>query len=230
MRWSYRTRYLFVPIALLVFTVLSVVSVGAGEEKARKLTEIQASLWDLSKENGNLTLATMGQSAPVKTTLTAQTQLEGVCMHCQISLKCCSGDLGKRCPVCPCGFSNAICLAGKAASEKNGPALLQALPRGTRLRVEYLDGDKPEAGLKRLVVDLHGVLLPVEGLADATPDQLQTLGRSVGAVRTELSAEGKRLQLTLKDNWTAERATRLEKALEKQGAKIASLPPEPTTP
>ena len=222
-------KIVFISLAS-VFAFLSVAPTEAGEETGKRAAEVSASVWNVPKEGGSVTLAIFSRPEPVRTTLNAETRLEGICLHCELALKFALGELARRCGMCPCGFSNAQCLTGKASSQKSGAALLQDLPRGTRLRVEYADPEKPEAGLKRVIVDRHGALLPVEGLEAATPEQCKELGKSVGATRTELSADGKRLQFGLKDLWTAEKEARVEKALAKLGAKVAAPSLDPVAP
>jgi hypothetical protein len=219
-----------VSIAVAVLAAYSFRSVEAGEALKEKPVEITAGLWAVSKEGKTLTLASFHQPDPIKTNLTAETQLEGTCIHCQIPLKCFVSELAKHCTVCPCGFSNAMCLTGKNSAEKDWAALLQAAPRGARFRVEYANPARPEEGLKRLNLDRHGALLPVKGLEDISSEQIQSLGKSAGAVKTELNSEKTRLQLSLKDNWTAEKEQRLEKGLEKLGARVAAPPTEADTP
>jgi hypothetical protein len=229
MKWLSKIKCCFISLGFAGCTTLCAMSTGAREETERKPVEISASLWKLPKERGTLLLTTFRQSAPVQTVLTSETQVEGVCIHCNIEFKYRTDDLGKRCAVCPCGFSNAQCLTGKASSAKSWTTLLQDLPRGTRLRIEYTTPEKPGDGLKRMVVDRHGVLLPVEGLMGSTPEQRKALGKSVGAIRTEWNEDEKRLQITLKDNWTTEKESRLEKALAKLGARVVSPEAEDTT-
>lgn len=190
-------------------------------------SEIAATVWELPKEGGTLRLITFEEAAPVKTTLTAATQIEGGCVHCQLALKCCAGELEKRCGACPCNLPNSECLTGKGAGAKTWIGLLKALPLGTGLRLEYADPNKSEAGLKHLVVERRKALLCVTGIADATPEELQKFGKLVGASRVERSMDGKRLRLVLKDDWTAERELRLEKALAKAGAKVVSPTSQP---
>jgi hypothetical protein len=218
----------FCTLTIAVSIAMIGASTNAGEERAgkssAKLAEITASVWAVREAGDTVTLATLNQTAPVMTTLTDDTRLEGVCVHCEARLQFRAGELAKRCSECPCGSLNFRCIASKLTATKSWQALLQSLPRGTRLRLEYNDTDKPEKGIKRLVVDRYGALLAVEGLAEATPEQLQNLGKSVGAAHIENDMDGSRLQLSVKDKWTMEKETRLEKELEKVGAKLAPPP------
>lgn len=191
---------------------------------------VTASVWLLPKKGETVLLVTLDKSGPIKTTVRADTQIEGICMHCDIKMQCRAADLEKKCGTCPCGFSNFACLAARAPSANTWQAMLEALPQGTQLRVEYADPEQPNNGIRRLVVDRHAVLLPVEGLSGATPQQLQDLRKCVGAARIELNPHCDRLQLSLKANWTTDKVARLEKALATLDARIAPVPSEAATP
>jgi hypothetical protein len=180
----------------------------------------------LPKADGMVTLVTFKHPLTVKTTLSMGTLVEGVCVHCEVPLKFRVDELAKRCAVCSCEISNGQCLTGKGIV-KNWTDLLKTLPAGTSLRVEYTDPNKPETGLKNLTVDRHKALLSVEGLTDMSPETLLKLGKSAGAASVERSDDNKRLQLTLKDDWTTEKESRWEKALAKVGAKIVSPAAQP---
>ena len=218
--------FLLLSISALLTTQVAE-SVEATEEKPAEST---VSFWESSGDGKSISLIAFQQSNRINSALDAQTQVEGICIHCQLSLTCRIGDLAKRCAVCPCGMTNSVCLSGKKAAEKNWILFLQNMPRGTRLRVEYANPCRPEEGLKRLKIDFHGVLLPIEGIAGAIPDQVQSLGKSVGATHTELNSEKSRLQLSLKDNWTADKEARLEKGLAKLGAKVSAAPENTVAP
>ncbi len=80
---------------------------------------------------------------------------------------------------------------------------------------------------KRLVVDRHKALFSVIGMATIATEDLLKIGKSVGATDVERSEDGKRLQLTLKEDWTADREARWERALSKVGAKVVSSAAQP---
>jgi hypothetical protein len=212
------------PLAFTALTLLAATSTQAREKRgysaADKSNEVAASVWNLPGQGATVSMATFDQSAPVKTTLTEDTMLKGVCVHCEVDLQCRASDLAKKCPVCPCSLSNYLCLTGKASVDKNWQAMLRGLAQGTRIRLEYSVAGKPEQGIKRLTVDHRGAVLPVEGLDASTPQQLQALGKSVGAAHIERNTEGNRLQLSLNDDWTVDKEARLEKELTKIGAKV----------
>jgi hypothetical protein len=217
-------KLLFACIGSLIFIgagVLPTAAAGSGETVGNKRPEISASIWAVPEEGAMVTLLVFGRPKPVFTPLTAQTQIDGVCVHCQIPLTFKAGDAVQRCRECPCGYSNMACLTGMTSRGGDWKAMFRALPRGARLRAEYADTDKPESGLKRLSVDRHAALLPVEGLAGLSSDQLLALTRPLGAIRVELSEDGRQLHLTLKGDWTTDREKRLERALASKDAKIA---------
>ena len=122
--------------------------------------------------------------------------------------------------VCGCSVSNAACIVGKAVKEGTWRAMLKALPRGVGIRPTFNTADKPESGLKKLIVDLREVLLPVAGLDGQSPDQLLSLVKPLGGTRAELINGGKRLSCHLKSDWTADKEGKLEKALAKVNAKV----------
>ncbi|HLK55264.1 MAG TPA: hypothetical protein VKU00_01790 [Chthonomonadaceae bacterium] len=217
-----RTHLLSIPLALFVIAsgLLPVVPGGADEGKKAQPSETAIGVWELPKEGDTLKLFTFEQVDPVKTTLTAKTLIEGICVHCQIALKFSALDLGKRCATCPCDLSNSECLLGKGGKLQTWGAFLKALPPGTNLRVEYDNPNTPDAGLKRLVVDRRKALLPVTGLAEMNTEALQKLGKTVGATRVECSSDSKRLLLTLKEDWSTAKEQRLEQALAKAGVKV----------
>lgn len=192
---------------------------AASGDKARS-REVLTSLWKLSDQDFHLELTTLGQNSPVSTFLTPETRIEGECVHCQIALQCAVRELGKRCATCPCGFTNAQCLTGQKSANPGLSALLQGLPYGTQLHIEFNTPEHPEEGVKRLTIDRLGALLPVEGGEHMTIAQIQVVERAVGATHTTLNSAGSRLQLMLKEDWNPAKATRLEKELEKIGCKV----------
>jgi hypothetical protein len=222
--------FLYALVGLLALLPLcSLVPPAQADRDSKTETgEIAAGFWEIAEKDQPLTLVSPNELAPVQTSLTDATQIQGVCVHCQITLQCAVGALNKRCPVCPCGLTSAACLTGKSLRDPGWRAVLANLPRGTQLHVAFNTPEKPAEGIKRLVVDRRAALLPVEGLATLTADQVQTLGKAVGARRATWNDSARQLQLDLKDDWTAARESRLEQALTKLGGKIAlpqTVPP-----
>lgn len=196
---------------------------------AQNRGDVVASVWAVPREGVNVTLAEFSRESAISTALEDDSQLEGICVHCKIEVRCRSGELASTCATCPCGLSNATCLAGKAPAEKGWKALLEELPPCTMLRVEYADRDKPENGIRNMTIDRHGALIPVEGLSGRDEKQLQDLRKSVGASRLEVNPRGDRIQFSLKELWTDEKLRRVESALARLGARRSASPPDSAT-
>jgi hypothetical protein len=187
---------------------------------------ILAAFWTLPKEDGKVSLIVAGQKDPVTVAVSDATVFAGICLDCTLPLEFKPGEAAKNCNVCGCAVSNAACIVGRPIKPATWQGMLKQLPHGVVLSPTYNEADKPESGLKRLQIDLRAVLLPVTGLEGQTPDQLLALAKPLGATKAELIDGGKLLSLTLKSDWTAERETKLEKALTALNAKI-SVPEEP---
>lgn len=194
----------------------------ADEAGSAKAAGKVAAFWAAPKETGKLALVVPGQKDPVTTTVSAATIFGGICLDCSLPLEFKPADAGKNCAVCGCAVSNAQCIVGKPVKSNSWQEMLQLLPHGTGLVPVYNEADKPESGLKKLTVTLRSVLLPVSGLDGQTPDQLLALVKPLGGTKVELLDGGKLLSVSLKSDWTAERATKLEKALEKINAKVVT--------
>jgi hypothetical protein len=185
-----------------------------------------AGLWSLPKADGPLTLAAFDSSRAVSAAVSGDTKIEGVCVHCRLALKYRADEVLKNCSACPCGYANGACLAGTESGQKSWRALLETLPKWTRLRVDYMAAGRPESGIARLAIDMRGAVLPVEGLQGPVSDQLQELRKAAGATQVEIAPAGDRLQLSFRDVWTADKELRLEKALTRLGARVAAPPDE----
>ncbi len=174
----------------------------------------------LPKEDGKVTLEVAGKTGRVTATIAAATVLGGICQDCQAPLEFIPALTAK---VSECGCaSNAVCIAGKGAKEGTWQAMLKALPRGVGLNATFNVADQPESGLKKLIVDLRTIMLPVEGLTGKSPEQLQDLAKAIGAKQAELIDGGQRLVLRLKTDWSAQRSIQLDKALAALNAKVIS--------
>jgi len=187
-----------------------------------KPTAPLGSFWALPKEDGKLTLTLAGQADPVTVTVSDTTILAGICLDCSLPLEFKPGETNKKCNVCGCAVTNAACIVGKAVKEGTWQAMIKGLPHGVGLRPTFVTADKPESGLKKLLVDLRSVLLPVSGLDGQTPDQLLALVKPLGGSQAELIDGGKRLSIHLKSDWTTDREGKLEKALAKLNAKVVT--------
>ena len=90
---------------------------------------------------------------------------------------------------------------------------------------------KPQRMIGVLLHDQDGqAILPVEGLAQATAQQLDELGKSVKAAKIVRNAKGDRIEIHVKDVWNDDKAKRLEKALSEMGARLAPMPAKPAAP
>jgi hypothetical protein len=187
-----------------------------------------ATLWGAPQADGKLTVLIAGVADPVVTSFSDATTVKCVCLHCGLPLEYKAAEASKNCGVCGCQITNAACTAGVNTPAKTLTDALKLLPRGTALRVVFTDPEKPESGIQTVKVDLRHVLLPVSGLDAQTPDQLLDLTKPFGAKSAELIDSGKRLSITLKTDWTVDRANKLAKAIADANGKV--LAPEAPKP
>jgi len=210
----------------LVLAAMTAMAVGlvspvrADDAGAAKKDSVLGSFWTLPKEDGKVTLVLAGETDPVTVAVSDTTIFAGICLDCSLPLEFKPGDVAKKCSVCGCAVSNAACIVGKPVKEGTWQAMIKALPRGVGLRPTFNTSGKPDSGVKKLLVDLRSVLLPVSGLDGQTPEQLLALVKPLGGNQAELIDGNKRLSIHLKSDWTAERETKLEKALAKLNAKV----------
>jgi hypothetical protein len=208
---------------ILVATSMSMILPARADEHGTAKTDDKLStFWTLPKEDGKVTLVIAGQPEPVTVAVSDATLFGGICLDCNLPLEFKSGQAGKKCMVCGCAVSNAACIVGKPMKTSTWQNMLKMLPHGVGLVATFNDPGKPESGLKKLVVDLRTVLLPVIGLESQTPEQLLILVKPLGGTQAELIDGGKRLSVRLKSDWTVEREAKLEKALAKLNAKVAA--------
>jgi hypothetical protein len=179
-----------------------------------------ASFWQITSDPGSISLTVSGQSAPVVTKVTDATVFAGVCQDCMLPMEFKSGQTGKSCAVCGCSVNNATCLAGKPVKDGTWQSMFKLLPQGAGLSIVYVDPSKPELGLAKVTVNLKAVILSVSGLDALTPDQLLALAKPIGATKVELLDSGKVLLVTLKVDYSAEKAAKLEKAILAASGKI----------
>ncbi|HZO91062.1 MAG TPA: hypothetical protein VFB38_22240 [Chthonomonadaceae bacterium] len=215
---------------------LTLVAVGfAGSVRAEdtaekiKATGALTALAAPPTDENKLSLLLPGQTKPVEFTMNPDTTIGGMCEHCLLYQPFKAGEAPKKCEMCGCDKTNAICIAWRNLKNSTWQAMFRALPRGIGLRAIYKEADKPESGLKSLIADRRTVLLPVEGLAGQTPEQLLALVKPFDGTKAELLADGKQLVIHLKDDWTRDKATKFEQALAKIGAKFA-YPEETASP
>ena len=184
-----------------------------------------ATFWTVPKEEGKVLFLVAGQKDPITTSVAPTTIFSGICLDCNLPFEFKTTETGKNCNVCGCAVSNAACMVGKTVKGNAWQSMLKMLPHGTGLVPVYNEADKPESGLKKLAITLRSVLLPVSGMESQTPDQLLALVKPLGGTKVELLDGSKLLSISLKSDWTVERETKLEKALEKLNAKVV-LPEE----
>ena len=204
-------------IALAVMGIGVSAPAHAGQAKAAGTV---GAFWAIPKEDGKLTMVIAGQTDPVTVNVSSTTVFAGICLDCNLPLEFKPSEAAKRCMVCGCVVSNAACIVGKAVKEGTWQAMIKGLPHGVVLRPTYTETDKPESGIKKLLVDLRAVLIPVSGLESQTPDQVLALVKPFGATSAELIDGGTRLSFKLKSDWTFDREAKLEKALAKLNAKL----------
>lgn len=186
-------------------------------------------LWAMNHDTQALTLVVAGQDAPQTFTITPDTQFSGMCRDCALPLTFKSSETGKNCKVCGCNVSNAQCIVGKPVKPGTWDAMLQGLPFGVAMRPTYNTPDKPESGLKCLLVDIRSAMVPVDGLSGQTPEQLTALVKPIGGQKPELLDGGKRLSMKILGVWTADKEAKLEKALAAVNAKVVHAPEKTET-
>ena len=180
------------------------------------------SFWQIGKDAGKVELVLPGAAAPVVTSVSDTTVFAGICLDCMLPLEFKPAQTGKNCAVCGCAVSNAACIVGKPVKEGTWQAMLKALPHGVGIVPTYVEAGKPESGLKKIVINLRAVVLPVSGLDGQSPDQVLALAKPIGATKAELLDGGKLLSITLKADYTFDKATKLEKAIAAANGKIGA--------
>ncbi len=181
---------------------------------------VTGSFWQISKEAGKVELVVPGQAAPVVSAITDTTVISGTCLDCMLPLEFKTTQTGKNCAVCGCSVSNAACIVGKPVKDGTWQSMLKALPKGVALTATFVEAGKPESGIKKLSVNLRSIVLAVSGLDGQSADQLLGLVKGIGGTKAELVDAGKVLVVTLKADYTADKATKLEKALIDANSKI----------
>ncbi|HLV78676.1 MAG TPA: hypothetical protein VKT32_00300 [Chthonomonadaceae bacterium] len=189
----------------------------------KKATGTLTTMITVPKEDGPVTLLVAGQAKTITAVISGDTMVGGVCEHCLLNQMFKAAASSKPCEMCGCGQTNARCIAWKDIKQSTWQEMFRSLPKYTGMKAIYNTADKPESGLKCLTVDLHTILMPVDGLSGQTPDQLNALVKPFGGSKAALLADGKQLQFTVKDEWTSEKETKFEQALTKAGGKIVDV-------
>lgn len=195
-------------------------------EKGTKPIETFATFWNLPSEGDKIVLLLAGNPKPLSLVVSEETMLGGVCCHCQLQMRFKRSEATKRCSICPCGATYAECLCNKRVKGNDWKTMLQMLPPGMGIRLEWREADKPEAGAKMLHLDARRVLLPVTGLSAENEAPLRDLLKPLGGSKVALSEDGKQLQISWKEDWTTEKLVRTEKVLAKLGGKLAFPTPD----
>lgn len=215
--------------AMITLLTLACVVSGAGatddEKKSARPTGVVSTLWGLQDAGEKVTLLVM-HGDPLTLAVQPDTLLAGMCLHCNIVMEVKAGQSAKTCTKCACNTGNAECFVNKVAGKNGWTDLFKALPKGTVLRVETMQADKPDSGLKRLTIDYKTALLPIQSASAPTLDVMLAAAKAVGGTSVELDDEGTRLLIHLKTDWTQDRETRLAKSLAQIGVDVAFPPQE----
>lgn len=174
----------------------------------------------LPEKIGAVKLLLFGHSGVVETRISPDTILEGICVHCELPLHIKADQSGKGCAECSCGTSNAECLGGKPVKREEWRELFLSLPAGTSLKADFFSPEAPEKGIKRLIVDRRTILAPLKRLGGVAADQILARVKGIGVLKVDLADNDRQLRLLLKEDWTAERETRLEHELTGLGVEI----------
>lgn len=218
------------PLRILLTAYLAVAVVGWGQparardrEGGEKSDGVMTLLKSPHTANQVLLLA-WRRPAPIPSAILADTSFEGVCCHCNLPMKFKAGEAAAHCSICPCNAVYTACLIGKETGKNGWSEMLDALPQGVGLHVEFVDPQKPSAGIKRMAMDLRAVLLPLEKPLEITDAQLLGLLKALGVRSVERADGDKLLRLTLKEDWSKDRADRLQKIFAQQGIVLKFSP------
>ena len=184
-----------------------------------------ASLWALPAGDASVTLIESGKTDPVTVPVAATSMFSGICHDCGMVLKFTAAQAGKSCVMCPCAVPMSECIVWTKLKHNTWGDMLQGLPKGTALHVVFNDPDKPEAGVKTIVMDRRTVLLQADGLDKVDTTQLMAIAKPLGATKAEVSADKKQLTLMLQSDWTNDKAGKLQKALAAAGVTIDAAVP-----
>jgi hypothetical protein len=195
-------------------------SAKADNDKKVVRPGIVSTLWALEKEDAKVTLMTLNGD-PVVLAVEPDTLIAGTCVHCNMVMEVKAGQSARNCAKCACNLSNTECFVNKAAGKKGWADMLQALPKGTALRVEYKESDKPASGMKRMTIDYKTALLPIRSASALSAEDLKAAVKAVGGTNLELGDDSKRLLIHLKNDWTQDKETRLAKSLAQMSVDVA---------
>ncbi len=188
------------------------------DDTTPKKNLIKGSLWSPAGSDGKLSLILSGTATPVNTLVTDESLFKGICQDCFWVLEFKAAVTPKK-SQCGCD-TNAGCIVGDAVKDSSWQNMLKGLPLGVCLSPEFIDSGKPEAGIKRITIDMKSVLLPVTGGENITPEVTATVAKQIGSTSITVVDGGKRVAIDLKAGWSAKKLDLLEKALSAAGTKI----------
>ena len=222
-----RLKKACVTILLLALGCVAGGATATGDQnKQAPPSGVVATLWGAPGDGDKVTLLVL-HGDPLTVTVQPDTLIAGMCVHCNIFMEVKAAQCAKSCTTCPCRGRNAECFVNKAAGKNGWADLFKTLPKGTALRVETMQPDKPESGLKRLTIDYKTALLPLKSASAPALEEVMKAAKAVGGTSVEMGDEGKRLLIHLKTDWTQDKETRFAKALAQIGVEVAfPLPPK----
>ena len=210
----------------LVIFLVTLATVSAGSHRPTRAqssaiadTKIVAPmlLMNVPKGSAEVVLKVWDKTDQIHTTLLADSLIQGKCIHCNVAMSFKADRASARCSVCPCSASFAECLTGKGNSKTSRRDMIDNLAHGTALRVELIDPNKPDSGIKLLEVDPRSVLLPLTMPLVISDSDFLAIVKSIGALTVERADSGGLLRLTIKDDWTNDKASRMTKILANHG-------------
>lgn len=221
LRRTYRVKIVCAMVMLLTLgCIVGGASTTGEENKSAHPSGFVSTFSGLQSSGDKVTLLVL-KGDPLTLAVQPDTRIAGTCVHCNIFMEVKAAQCAKSCTTCPCNNSNAECFVNKPAGKNAWADLFKALPKGTALRVETTQPDKPESGLKRLTIDCKTALLPIKSASAPALEDLTAAAKAVGGTSVEVSDEGKRLLIHLKTDWTQDKETRLAKALAQIGVDVA---------
>jgi hypothetical protein len=211
-----------VPMSVTLFcvTCVSLMSLSSRSDAVHQGS--LASLWSQAIPERTVQIMLSDNTEPIKSPLDDDSIMQGACRHCSMTVRFKASDTGRKCAACPCGTSNFDCIITEHAGSQaqTWQRLLCALPRGTALQVTFADDNKPEKGIRSIVVDSHTALMPVDGMDSLSDADLGRIAQKVRGQAPHLLANGRQFMISLRDTLTPEHERSLEKAITDAGGHI----------